>query len=283
MLIIFLNVLAVGIIYSLIAIGYNVIYKTSRIINFAQGELVIAGGVLWVHLMQKFQMSSLTASFVASLCVALLSYLVYQCFLFFVKKNIEVNSILITLAYSTIIQALLGYFTSTDLMKTDTAVSSWYLNLSEQKISGQIFLIVGVTFIISMILNFIYKKTVFGIRMRAVSESWKISSLRAIYPKGYTSIVFAMSGVLAAVAGMLITPVNGIRYDQGFSFAIKGFAAMIIGGIGNIWGAFLGGILLAGFEAIATLYFSKVDSLIVYVLILCFLVFRPKGILGGKR
>ncbi len=279
---ILLNTLIIGIIYSLIAISYNVIYKTSRIINFSQGEFVVFSGVLWAFLTDTYHISPFISGIVTLFFGIFVSSFLYLGILMFIRKNIIINSIPITLSYGAILQALSGFFLSTDLLNVDIPFLQKQLSIGNFKISYLNIFIFITTFLFLFLLHFTYKRTLVGIKLRAVSEDYEKSILKGISPSKIILFAFILSGFISSLAGILITPINGIRYDQGFVYAIKGFAALIIGGIGNIWGSLLGGFLLSFIENFSIMLSPETGEIVIYICIILFLIFKPYGLLKEK-
>jgi branched-chain amino acid transport system permease protein len=149
--------------------------------------------------------------------------------------------------------------------------------------SLQIF-IISISIILMFILQYFIKKTKLGMAIRATSSNIEIASLMGINTNSIISLVFFIGAGLGGVAGILVGMYYGsIKYNMGFIYGIKAFTAAVLGGIGNIPGAMLGGYLLGILESLGTAYISSAyKDVFAFVILILVLIFKPTGILGER-
>jgi branched-chain amino acid transport system permease protein len=278
--------ISIGCVYGLIGIGFCVIYNASGIVNFAQGAFVMLGGMATYVFMNKFQMPY----FVAGLCAIALTAFVGAGIERLVVRPLWKRSapmfvmILATLAVQIIIERL-TYLAVDDQPKTLPAFSDAPpIMIGGVAISIQSLFIMAGSVVIVLALTLFFKSTRTGKAMRAVSIDAQAAALQGIPVSLMLTLSFALSAVLGALAGIMLTPTQYTAFNMGVPFAISGFIAAIIGGFGRPFGAFLGGIALGLIQSMAILElgagFKNVAAL---SLLLLFLFVRPSGLLGSSK
>ncbi|MCO5081074.1 MAG: branched-chain amino acid ABC transporter permease [Rhizobiaceae bacterium] len=278
--------ISIGCVYGLIGIGFCVIYNASGIVNFAQGAFVMLGGMITYVLMDRFHWPYLFAAIGAVVVTAAvgagLQRLVVRPLW---KRNAPMFvMILATLAAEIVIERL-TFFLVGDQPKTLPTISDLPpVMLGGVAINFQSLLIMVGSVLIVVALGLFFKSTLIGKAMRAVSINAEAAALQGIPVSLMLTLAFALSAVLGAVAGILLTPTQYTAFNMGVPFAISGFIAAIIGGFGRPLGAFLGGIALGLIQSMAILELGAGSRNVAALsLLLLFLFFRPSGLLGSSR
>ena len=287
------NGLAVGGIYALIALGYTMVYGILRLINFAHGDLFTLGAYLGLTVLISFglegRMDGLLIAGVLILMamglVAVVGYLLERVAYRPLRNSNRLAGVVSALGAS--------IFFSNALMLVYGARSQVYpsgiLPATTVDIFGielplmRLLMFLGAVLLMILLYWFI-NRTRTGTAIRAVAIDQGAAKLMGINVNSVISLVFLIGPALGAAAGVMVGLYYGeIRYDMGFSFGLKAFIAAILGGIGNIPGAMLGGLLLGVIEALGAAYISIAwkDAIAFSVLILI-LIFRPTGLLGER-
>jgi branched-chain amino acid transport system permease protein len=278
----FFSGITVGSVYAVVAIGFNVIYSATGVLNFAQGEFVMLGGMVAITLLHfmPLPMAVGMAILVVALCGALLEMVFFRR----LRAQAVLPMIIITIALSIVIQEAalhvwdekprsLPYFTGNE-------VSS--VNLLGAWISPQVFWVLGVVAVAVGLLQFFYKRTLCGRAMRACSSNPEAAMLAGINTGNMRTLAFALSAGLGALAGCVISPISMTHYEMGPGLAIKGFAAAILGGLGNPMAAVAGGLIVGLLEAFSVSVLpAAFKDVSAFAILLLVLFVRPHGLLGN--
>lgn len=273
-----------GIIYAIVAIGFNIIYNTTGIINFAQGEFVMLGGMFAISL--NVIMPLPLAIAVSVLLTMIIGALIEIFFIRWLVRPSVLRMIIITIGLSILIRegALhiwgegvrsLPYFTGNEISS---------INILNTHISPQVLWVIGVCSIIVTLLSLFFKFTSLGQEMRACSANRLAATLCGINAKNMITFSFMLSAGIGALAGCVVSPITYTQYDCGTGLAIKGFTVAVLGGLGNSMAAVAAGLLLGILEAfsihIVPLAFQ--DAISIGILLLILFV-RPHGLFGNKE
>jgi branched-chain amino acid transport system permease protein len=275
--------ITVGSIYAIVGIGFNIIYNTTGIINFAQGEFLIVGAMTAISLSQFVPLP--IAIGLAVIITILLGGLVELIFIRQVRNASVLRLIVITIGISILIrEALLHiwdeqvrslpYFTGTDI-STVTILGA--------HISQQVLWVLGICTVIVLGLTFFFKFTLTGRAMRACADDPMAARLCGINDRWMVTLSFMLSAGIGAIAGCIISPITQTQYDMGAPLAIKGFTAAILGGLGNSMAAVVAGLLLGLMEAFMVSQFDVAyKEAVSIVILLLILVFKPSGLFGRR-
>ncbi|HXX80249.1 MAG TPA: branched-chain amino acid ABC transporter permease [Thermodesulfovibrionales bacterium] len=273
-----------GTIYAIVAIGFNIIYNATGIINFAQGEFVMLGGMTAVtfHAFLPLPLAIIGAMTVVMIVGALIEVL----FIRWLHKPSVLRMIIITIGISILIRETalhiwgegvraLPYFTG-------TSVSA--LNLGGVFVSPQVIWVVGIGAVAVVLLNVFFNYTILGRQMRACSANRDAARLCGINAKNVVTFSFMLSAATGALGGSIVSPITYVQYDSGTPLAIKGFTVAILGGLGNSTAAVGAGMILGILESfsIAVLPAAYKD-VIAIVILLGILFIRPSGIFGSTE
>ena len=275
--------LTVGAIYALIAIGFTIVFSTVRIVNFAHGEFVMAGGVLYAWLAVVHQVPVIFAIPIAVIACVLVAWLSYELCLAGMNKDNHIAQVMVTLGLGITLKGLAQVFIGKDTQFPPPFTSGSPLVAASVSISQQSIWIVGSLAVLIGLLWALLQKTRVGKGMRAVAINHYAAVLMGISPKTAAVIAFALAGLIGGAAGALLAPVASAHYDNGIFLGIKGFAAAVLGGLGSPVGAVIGGLILGLTEALTAGYVSSIyKDAVSLVLLLAILLLRPQGLLGQR-
>jgi branched-chain amino acid transport system permease protein len=273
-----------GSIYAIVAIGFNIIYNTTGIINFAQGEFVMCGAMLAITLANFMPLP--VAITVAVIITALLGALIELVFFRWLKNAGVLRMIIITVGLSILIREAslhiwdekvrsLRYFTGNEISS---------VSIFGAHISPQVFWVLGTCAAMVIFLTLFFKYSLTGRSMRACSANRVATLLCGINAKNMVTFSFMLSAAIGALAGCVISPLTQTSYDCGTPLAIKGFTVAILGGLGNSSAAVAAGLLLGIIEAFSiSVLPSAYKDVIAITILLGILFFKPSGLFGNKE
>ena len=275
-----------GCVYGLIAIGFCVIYNASGIVNFAQGSFVMLGGVvtsvLWHNLHWPLALAAL-ASILVSIALGVLTDVLVVRPLWQRRATMFVM-ILATLAVQIVVERLVLIAVGDRPMNLPPILARGPIHIGPVVLDTQIAFVFTVSIALVIGLRLFFTRTAVGRAMRACSIDRDAASLLGIPVSRLMLLAFALSGAIGAIAGILVTPTQYTAYNLGVPFAISGFIAAILGGFGNPFGAFLGGLMLGIAQSLATVAFGAgTRNVFSLAILLIFLLLRPQGLLGNAK
>ena len=278
-----LSGLATGSIYALVALGLALIYNTTEHVNFAQGEMSMVSAFIGFTFFHSTGFS-LPVAFLLTLAVsAVLGIIVERLVIRPAMRAPHFNIFIITLGLSIVMKSLAGFIWSHDDFPYPSIFPNETITVGNATIDMISIGNIGTTVILMLMLFIFFKYTRYGTAMRAVSHSQNAALLMGISVKQSFSITWAISFLVAAVAGILMAPVVFLSTHMGM-VVINGFAAAILGGWGSIPGSIIGGMLLGIIDNVAPLYLpSQIKNVVPFMVICIVLVIRPKGIMGIER
>ncbi|CAM2057941.1 branched chain amino acid/phenylalanine ABC transporter membrane subunit LivH [Desulfovibrionales bacterium] len=289
-----LNGLTLGGVYALVALGYTMVYGIIQLVNFAHGEIFAAGGYLGVILFSFLRAHGLLAEH-HWLCLILVLVLAmgYCAMLATAVERVVYRPLRGSSRLSVLLSALgMSIFLQNGLMLTQGVYNKAYpielfhgdFQLGGVQLSVMQLLILGVTGGLLIALNILVFRTRIGRAMRATAQDKTMSSLVGIDSNRIIALTFAIGAALAAAAGIMVGLYYGsVRYDMGFVPGVKAFAAAVLGGVGNITGAMLGGLILGMAEIMAAAYIphgSEYKDVFAFVILILVLYFLPTGLMG---
>lgn len=273
--------LTTGSTYALIAIGFSIIHNATGIVNFAQGEFVMLGGMFMITCTTFLKLPMAPAFVLSVLIVALIGLILERAALRPARSREVLNLVMITVGASIFIKGLsMAAWGKTAMSLPPISGEDPVLFLGAV-IMPQSLWIFGITLAVVGSMNTFFARTRTGKAMRAAAASRRTALLSGIPVNRMIALSFFFSGALGAVAGILLTPVTTMSYDGGVMLGLKGFSAAILGGYGSMAGAVAGGLLLGVLEALgAGLVSSEYKDVLAFVLLLAVLFFRPAGLFG---
>jgi branched-chain amino acid transport system permease protein len=275
--------LTVGAVYALVALGFTLIYNASGVINFAQGEFVMLGGMATVF--------GVAAGFPLPVAAVLAVALAVTAGLLLDRLAIRparhagpIVLIIITIGAAFVIRGLAQVSFDKEYHTLPGFSGDAAIQIGGAAILPQTFWILAGTVAILSALWWFMTRTMMGKALRATSVNRLAADLVGIDTRAVTTLAFAVSAGIGAAAGILITPITLTHYDVGTMLALKGFVASVLGGMGNPIGAVVGGLVLGLLEAFGAGYISSSykDAMAIVVL-LALLFVMPNGLLGSRR
>ncbi len=275
----FVNGVVIGSIYALIALGFNVIYSTTGIINFAQGEFVMIGGLAawWAH--SGLHLALPWAVLVGVGVAALVGVVSYLLGIRPAKGASPVTYIILTIAISIVLKSAASFVWGTDLQTLPRFVEGG-VRIGAGEADKHSLLVIPAVGLCMLLLTVFFRYTRLGLNMRACSESKEGARLCGISVGGSSALSFLIGAALAGVGGVMITPILSMQFDGGTMIGLKGFSAAILGGLGNPIGCVVGGLLMGVLEQFLCYFSSGYKDIIALVVVLVLLLVKPRGLLS---
>lgn len=238
-----------GVIYAIVAIGFNIIYNTTGIINFAQGEFVMLGGMLAISLNKV--MPILPAILLAVVLTMLIGALIEILFIRWLESPSVLRMIIITIGLSILIREVALHIWGESVRSLPYFIGNEVTSVAilGSKISPQVLWVIGVCSVMVAGLSLFFKMSSLGREMRACAANRRAAVLCGINPKNMVTLSFMLSAGIGAVAGCVMSPITYTQYEMGPGLAIKGFTVAILGGLGNSVAAVAAGLLLGIIES----------------------------------
>lgn len=277
-----LSGLTTGSVYALVGIGFNIIYNSTSILNLAQGEFVVIGGLMmWFFLEGMHLPFSLSVLFTLSTAAAIGFLMERLTIKPLLKKGDLLLMIMVTIAVSILIRGLLMFKFGKEPYSYSPFTEGEPLNLYGAIITQQTLWVIGITGLCIILLYLFFNKTMIGRAMKACSLDIKAARLMGINVSNVVMLSFIISAVIGAIGGIAITPISLMEYDKGAILSVKGFCAAIMGGLGRGRGAVAGGFTLGILESLTAGYIhSGFKDAVALIIMLFILFFRPAGIFG---
>jgi branched-chain amino acid transport system permease protein len=275
--------LTVGAVYALVALGFTLIYNASDIINFAQGEFVMLGGMTTVFLAAAGWPLPLAAA--AAIVITVAIALALHGFAIEPAQGAgAVTLIMITIGASIFLRGAAAFVFDKSFHSLPPIVGGEPLRFGGAAILPQSLIVLAGAAIIVLLLWWLMQRTLLGKAVIATAANRLAARLVGINTRAIVALSFAVSAAIGAIAGILVTPITLTSYDVGTLLALKGFAAAMLGGIGSALGAVVGGLVLGMLEAFGAGYLSsKYKDAIAFVVILAVLFAMPHGLFGRGR
>lgn len=277
-----LSGLTSGAIYALVALGFAIIYNASHVINFAQGEFVMIGGMTTAALIEMGL--PLPLSVVLSIGTATAVGLLLDKLAIEPARNASVVTlIIITIGASILLRGLATLVWDKKIHRVPAFSGETPLQVGSATLLPQVLWILGVSAAAVLLLTWFFRRTLAGKAILAVSHNRLAAELMGISVRRTLAASFALSAALGALAGVLVAPIAFTSWDSGVMLGLKGFAAAILGGLGSSAGAVLGGLALGLIEALGSGYVSSAyKDVFAFLIILAALVVLPHGLLGRR-
>lgn len=273
-----------GAIYAMVAMGFNIIYNATGIINFAQGEFVVLGGLMMVTLTMSLNLALPLAFILTVIVVTVVGILMERLTINPVKTPSVLRLIIITIAVSILLKgaAMIIWGKGSRYMNHFTEAPP--IELMGAYIMPQTLWIVGILLCVVVGLVVFFNYTMIGKCIRACAINRDAARLAGINDRKMVMLSFALSAGIGAIAGIIVTPIIQMDYGRGALLGLKGFGAAVLGGLGNSMGAVVAGVLLGILEAIGAGYISShyMDAMALMILLIVLFI-KPSGIFGSSE
>lgn len=296
-----INGLVQGSMYALIALGYTMVYGIINLINFAHGEvLMVAALTSWsvIGLMQESMpglpgwLMLLISLIIASVVAATLNFAIEKIAYRPLRNSPKLAPLITAIGVSILLQTLAMIIWKPNYKPYPTLLSATPIQVGGAVVSTTQIMILGVTAISLALLMWLVNSTKLGRAMRATSENPRVAALMGVKPDMVISATFIIGAVLAAIAGVMFASNYGtVHHSMGFLPGLKAFTAAVFGGIGNLTGAVVGGILLGLIESIGSGYIghltggvlgSHYADIFAFIVLIVVLTLRPSGLMGER-
>jgi branched-chain amino acid transport system permease protein len=277
-----INGISLGSIYALIALGYTMVYGIIKLINFAHGEIFMIGSFIGYFSIAGWGLGFIPALLLSMALCAILGVVIERIAYKRLRNATRIAALITAIGVSLLIQNGVIYMRGAQPEAYPEVLANKSLNFFGAQVSSQAILILSVSITLMIILQFIVHKTKIGKAMRAVSYDAEAAKLMGINVDNTISATFAIGSALAGAAGVIF----GIYYTKidplmGVIPGLKAFVAAVLGGIGIIPGAMVGGLVLGVVETVVSaLGFSLWRDAAAFVILILILIFKPSGIFG---
>lgn len=276
------NGIALGSIYALIALGYTMVYGTIRLINFAHGDVYMMGAFLGYYLITVLQMNLVLAMAITMVMMAVLGVIIERVAYKPLRNSTRVAALITAIGVSYFLQNIMIYFIGPEVRAFPSPLEMKVFQVGGLIINSKQILVFAVAVVMMIVLQVIVKRTKMGKAMRAVAVDSEAAQLMGINVNRVISFTFALGSALAGLAGILVgIYYNSIQPTMGTAPGLKAFIAAVVGGIGSIPGAMVGGYLIGILETIVTFMGgSMYKDAVVYGLLIVILLVLPAGLFG---
>ncbi|GGE65994.1 branched-chain amino acid ABC transporter permease [Streptosporangium jomthongense] len=274
--------ITIGATYALIALGFTLIYNASHVINFAQGEFLMIGGMATVSL-TAMGVPMLLAIVLAVVLAGVLGIALQRLAIAPAKNADVVTLIIITIGASIFIRGLAQLVWGKEYHVMPNFSSDEPIEIFGAVLNTQSLWVLGVGAVLVAVLVYFFTRTLTGKAILATSMNKDAARLVGIRTQVVLMLAFMVSALLGSIAGIVVAPITFTSYDIGIILGLKGFVAAAIGGLGSGLGAVVGGLALGVVEAMAAGYLSSdYKDAVAFSMILLVLFFMPRGLFGAK-
>ncbi len=276
------NGISLGSIYALIALGYTMVYGIIRLINFAHGDVFMLGAFFSFYLVTVLNINIFISMFLSMIFCAILGVIIERVAYKPLRRSTRVAALITAIGVSYFIQNIMIYFFGPEVRAYPSAISAPPIQIFGLFIQMKQIFVFVTSIVLMILLQIIVKYTKMGKAMRAVSTDAEAAQLMGIDVNRVISFTFALGSGLAGITGVLY----GIYYGSispimGTAPGLKAFVAAVVGGIGSIPGAMVGGFLIGILETIVTFFgYSMYKDAAVYALLIVILLVLPQGLFG---
>ena len=280
------NGITVGAIYALVALGLVLIYKATEVLNFAHGDLLViaafsAWGLITIAGLPFWLAILLTVLITAAIAYALDAFVIRR-----IAGQPQFAGVMLTIALAFMIRGLVSMLFGPESRNFATPWTNSSTSFAGLQIADLQLVILGTALGVTVILYLFFRHTRLGIAMQAASQNQLAAYLQGVRVKRVNSLVWALAGAIAALAGVLLAPITLVDTTL-WLVTLKALAALVLGGFGSIPGAIVGGLLIGLVEQYAGVYMPQgTKDIVAYLVLILVLIFRPHGLLGeahGRR
>jgi branched-chain amino acid transport system permease protein len=273
--------LATGCVYALVALGFVLIFKATDVVNFAQGEFVMASGFISYTLLIWYGLPYWLVFFLTILLSAVMGVVLERVVVRPIMSAPIFSIVIATIGASTAMRSAAGIVYGYDVLPLPTIFSKDPIHLGILNFTIMDVGVIGCSLVIMLALYLFFNWTTTGMAMRATAQSQTAAQLMGVSVKHIFSLTWAISAGIGGIAGVLIAPIIYLDPNLGI-IGVKAFAAAILGGFGSIPGAIIGGMLLGILENLSGYFFNAgIKQVSTYILLILVLIVRPSGLFGA--
>jgi branched-chain amino acid transport system permease protein len=274
---------AVGCVYALVAVGYSLVYRTTGVVNFAQGSYVMLGGFSAYWFLTNARLPYAVA-IVLGVAVASLAGLLLWTLIVLPLWRRRSPAFVVILA-TIVVGAILANVALILLGTTPRTLPPWIprfgLGIAGNRVDGQYLVVFAATLFLMALFGAVLRFTILGKAMRACAANRDVAQLLGISAERIGAIAFTTTAAVGGLGGAMITPAQFTAPEAGLAYGVYGFVAAVLGGFGSLAGALVGGLLLGLLQALVGRYISSnFETVIVFAVLLVLLTVRPQGIIG---
>lgn len=278
------NGLLIGGLYALVGMGLAIIFGTMNVINFAHGEFMMVGMYITYSSFKVFHLDPYLSLPISFLLTFLLGYVFFRTTVFKVVNASHMNQILLTAGVGMMLTNMSQMIFTSEQYTLNLSYSNSVVKFMNLQLNLPYLISFGIAMIITFILFWFIMKTETGRALRAISQNRSSAFLMGINVKKISALVFALGISLAGLAGSLLLPVYRVSPTIGETFTLIAFVVVVLGGMGSIVGATVGGLIIGVVQSLSESFLGGgYGELITYVVFLMILLLKPSGLLGRSR
>lgn len=279
-----INGLSLGSVYALIALGYTMVYGIIGLINFAHGDIYMVGAYVGFFAATALHLPFVPTLLIGMIGPALLGVVIEKIAYKPLRKSSNISLLITAIGVSFVLENGFNFlFTGSPRSYPQNIVVQKPIMIGPVRTDSLHLLILGISLLLMVLLQLVVYKTKIGKAMRATSYDKDAAALMGINVNRTISVTFAIGSALAGAAGVLVAILySSLDPYMGIQPGIKAFVAAVLGGIGLIPGAFLGGIILGVIETFVAAVNSKLSGAIAFIILIVILIIKPTGLLGKK-
>ncbi len=276
--------LVVGSCYSIVSVGMTVLFQATTILNFGHGECVMIGAFIFYTLQVLLGINYPIAIFFTILACFVLGVLMDRLVFKPIVYAPHVNVVLATCGFLYLYKGLARMIWKSEFRFPPPFIDIPPMRFFGAIIASQDVVVLVSVFILAAFFIWIFLYTEAGLKMRAAAQSLRGATLVGIDTNKFFSVIWGVSIAAGGIAGVLLGPIYSVNPDMGAGFLLRAFAAMTLGGFGNIGGAAIGGIIMGIIENLVGLYiWTSLKEIVAYVVIVLVLIIKPTGIMGVRK
>ncbi len=274
----------IGGVYALIGIGLTIIFGVMRVINFAHGEIMMIGMYMTYFLFTLFGIDPFVSVLITIPLMFVFGALLQKLFINRVLGALPQNQILLTIGLGLILSNSMMLAFTSDYKILTTSYSSSSYRLAGLSVSKPLAISFLITVVITALLYWFLRNTDTGQAIRATAQDREAAQLMGINVKRMSILAFGIGASMAGTAGALISPTYYIFPQVGSAFTLKAFVITVLGGMGSVVGATLGGVIIGVVESMSAAYISSEwKDVVVFAIFLLVLLVKPSGLMGTSR
>src|SRR3954471_21551693 len=273
--------LSFGAVYALVAMGFSIVYRTMGLANFAHGQVVMVGAYAASTFYMSSRLAFLLAIGVAMVVTGLIALVMERVLRPLENKDFDLM-LIGTIGFGVVLEALATIIWGATGHAVPSPVDTEPLDLFGIRVRTYSLVVLGIAAVATVLLLLFLQRTKRGAAMQAVAMDHEAATAVGIHVGRSNAIAFAIGAGLAALAGGLVGPLLYVSPTLGGTLGIKGFAAAILGGFGNIPGAILGGLAIGVLDAFAAGHFQGYSELVTFLVFTVIIMVRPTGIFGER-